>query len=489
MGDDGGDGGGLDAVSEELFKAVANRERLKEKLADGENGPEEIDEQLQALADKLDGLQLDPVMRSMLGGHDSPSSDKPKKPFVMDLTSMKFDDLPAPSPSPPPAPVASPSPVHDTHPARRVISRLSEYRGGRDDEPADEDDFDMWAAPKPRRAPTPPVRRRAPTPPVSHGGSSRRAPSSSGGESARRAAGRRRRDEDEDEGNRRQRRRGAGGGHSDEGERRRKKRKHHRRARTPSLSPPPARRSPYERERAVEPEPEPEPEPVVLNDFQEFMYETHRETEMLEKSELLARMQQLEREGFPAVKKMTLNTPLDDIRYEVYRQTREFNKTKSLKSMRNYLVTASSFIELANDHFNPFELQLSGFSNAIMMNIEDYDSTLLSLHHKYSGRGGDMAPEWKLAMSLTFAAICHHTSGVAARPRSNGRGGAVNGVQRMAGGGKPGGGGLGGMFAGLNPFNLFSGLMRSSAPAPAPVPAVPSAAPRPMAGPPSSDED
>ncbi|KAG5186350.1 hypothetical protein JKP88DRAFT_240952 [Tribonema minus] len=215
----------------------------------------------------------------------------------------------------------------------------------------------------------------------------------------------------------------------------------------------------------------------VHDEFDEFRRSNQRESESIEKAELLAIMNQLEREGFPPTKRMSSSTPLDDIRYEVYRQKRDANRQKSLKSMRNYLVTASSILEMVNDTCNPFELNLNGFSSSVMLNIEDYDSSLLELHHKYSGRGSNWSPEVKLAMSLTFAAIVHHTSGVASRPRERG-GDVMGGVKRMAGGG-----GAGGLFAGLNPFSMLSSLMRGNATT---VPAAPASS---MRGPPPTDTE
>ncbi|KAG5184027.1 hypothetical protein JKP88DRAFT_244897 [Tribonema minus] len=221
------------------------------------------------------------------------------------------------------------------------------------------------------------------------------------------------------------------------------------------------------------------------SDFNKFNLDHQRETEALEKAELLAKMNQLEREGFPPIKRMTVNTALDDIRYELYRQTREANRARNLKSMRNYLVTASSLIEMANANFNPFELNLNGFSSAIMNSIEDYDPTLLALHHKYAGRGSGMAPEWQLAMSLTFAAIVHHTSGMATQPTRTTRGRSSDGVRRMAGNG---GGGMGGVFSSLNPFSMLFNMVRGGGGGSATEPSsqLPK---RSMHGPPSSGTD
>lgn len=236
-----------------------------------------------------------------------------------------------------------------------------------------------------------------------------------------------------------------------------------------------------------------------IDEYTNFKFNNERESEAIEKAELLARMTELDNSGFPPVKRMTIATPLDDLRYEVYRQVRSFNKDQGLKKYRSYLITGASLLEVANTHFNPFELNLNGFSTAIDLNIQDYDSTLLQLHHKYSGRGSSMAPEWSLAMSLTFAAIVHHTSGVATQPRHRRGVDGKQGVKNMASGAAAGGGG---MFGSLNPFSLLSTFMRGPAAnntTHVPVPPAATAATghtapasgvsRPMTGPPSDTED
>lgn len=224
-----------------------------------------------------------------------------------------------------------------------------------------------------------------------------------------------------------------------------------------------------------------------VNDFTHFRKDNQRETEAIEKVELLSRMNQLEREGFPPIKRMTTSTPLDEIRYELYRQLRDSDREKGLKSMRGYLVTGASLIEMFNTTFNPFDLRLDGFSTSIMMQAQnnEFDSTLAELHHKYSGRGSGMAPELRLAMSLAFAVIVHHTSTAATQSKTMGSGAAS--MNNVAGGGAKQSGGMFG--GGLSPFSLLASLFgnKSVAVPATSIPTNPRVTPvtdrRPMAGP------
>jgi hypothetical protein len=229
-----------------------------------------------------------------------------------------------------------------------------------------------------------------------------------------------------------------------------------------------------------------------INDFTHFRMDNQRESEAIEKVELLSRMNQLERDGFPPIKRMTTATPLDEIRYELYRQARDSDRDKGLKSMRGYLVTGASLIEMFNSAFNPFDLRLEGFSTSVMMNAHEYDTTLAELHTKYSGRGSGMPPEMRLAMSLCFAVIVHHTSTAVTQSTSRANGAAS--MRNVAGAGKGGGGGgLAGLFSGgFNPMAMLSTMFGNRAAA-VPATSIPTAQPpsaenrRKMQGPPDSD--
>ncbi|KAG5183069.1 hypothetical protein JKP88DRAFT_273040 [Tribonema minus] len=161
-----------------------------------------------------------------------------------------------------------------------------------------------------------------------------------------------------------------------------------------------------------------------MADYEAFRGTTQRETEEQERIELLYRMRQLEKEGFPPSRRVLPTTTLDEVRYELYRQTREANRERGLKWLRQLLVTAARFLEFANLKFNPFELNLRGFSRSVALSVADYDQPLLSLHNHYSGRGASMHPVAQIGLTLGGAMIFHHATNtpddVAAPPRRTG---------------------------------------------------------------------
>ncbi|KAG5185073.1 hypothetical protein JKP88DRAFT_255176 [Tribonema minus] len=192
--------------------------------------------------------------------------------------------------------------------------------------------------------------------------------------------------------------------------------------------------------------------------FTEFRGTTQRETEEQERIELLYRMRQLEKDGFPPSQRVVPATNLDEIRYELYRQTREANKVRGLKWLRQLLVTAARFLEIANHKVNPFELNLKGFSRSVALSVADYDQPLLAVHNHYSGRGTTMHPMLQLGLTLGGSVIFHHVT------NSNGEGrtsAPPSNPMRAAA-----------QQAGSNPFQTMGGARR-----------------RPMAGPPSDTEE
>lgn len=147
-----------------------------------------------------------------------------------------------------------------------------------------------------------------------------------------------------------------------------------------------------------------------------------RQEELLhEKIEMLTRITNLSKNGFTATKQWDVKDDVDEIRYECYRMQRESNSKKSIKIMRRVLVTITTLVETGNAYFNPFNLRLDGFSESMMLNLDDYDDCFEQIHHKYSGRSS-VGPEMQILFTFMSAAIFHH----AGNAIGGGRGGASN---------------------------------------------------------------
>lgn len=103
-----------------------------------------------------------------------------------------------------------------------------------------------------------------------------------------------------------------------------------------------------------------------------------------EKLELLSRLQYfIQEKAFQPFRDLGAEDSIEDIRYEVFRATRDANKKKNVKIMQKGLVTVAAVLEMANKMYNPFKMRLDGYSKSLLMTIHDYDDIFEELHWKY----------------------------------------------------------------------------------------------------------
>lgn len=115
------------------------------------------------------------------------------------------------------------------------------------------------------------------------------------------------------------------------------------------------------------------------------MNEFNRRIEQDEKMELLSRLHtMMEEKGYKPHRLLTLDDPLEDIRYEHFRATRELGKKRNVRMMQKGLVTIATGVEMFTSYYNPLQLRLNGFSKSVLLSIHDYDDIFEELHFKYS---------------------------------------------------------------------------------------------------------
>lgn len=186
--------------------------------------------------------------------------------------------------------------------------------------------------------------------------------------------------------------------------------------------------------------------------------------EQTEKQEVLYQLERLEAKGIRLPKKFTMQHDLEEMKAEYHRLKREKEVDASIRFQRRMMIACISGVEYLNDRFDPFDLQLDGFSTHVHENITDYDDIFEELHEKYKGSGSKMAPELRLLMSLGGSAAMYHlTQSMFRRSKvpevedvlrsdpnlmKQFQSAAANRMQQSA----PAGGGLFGMLG-----NLFSG--------------------------------
>ena len=95
------------------------------------------------------------------------------------------------------------------------------------------------------------------------------------------------------------------------------------------------------------------------------------------------------------------------MRTEYQRLTYSSQLEASIKFQRRVLMAASTGMEFCNKRYNPFDVQLDGWSENVMENIDEYDNIFEELFVKYR-ESVQVAPEIRLLMTLGGSAMMFH---------------------------------------------------------------------------------
>ena len=128
-----------------------------------------------------------------------------------------------------------------------------------------------------------------------------------------------------------------------------------------------------------------------------------------EKADLLNRIARLQKKGLNTSSRLTVYSDIEDIRAEYKRLTYSIEVDQSIKFQRRMLVACVSGIEFLNKKFDPFDLELDGWSENVMENQEDYDGVFEELFQKYRSKVS-VAPEIKLMFMVGGSAMMFHLS-------------------------------------------------------------------------------
>jgi len=126
-----------------------------------------------------------------------------------------------------------------------------------------------------------------------------------------------------------------------------------------------------------------------------------------EKSDLLNKLGRLEKKGFAVNKRLNAYSSVDELRTEVKRITYSIDVEQSIRFSRRMLIACVTGLEFLNKRYNPFEIQLEGWSESVMENVDDYDGVFEESYVKYRSKVA-VAPEIKLIMMLGGSAMMFH---------------------------------------------------------------------------------
>ena len=128
-----------------------------------------------------------------------------------------------------------------------------------------------------------------------------------------------------------------------------------------------------------------------------------------EKQFYLGRISSYNGRGIPSHRRVSIDTPIEELKHEYERLKRQANLVTSIKFQRRILMAVVTGAEFVNKKFNPLNLKLDGWSESMMDGIEEYDNVFEQLHDKYSGTA-EVAPEWQLLMMVLGSGFMFHLS-------------------------------------------------------------------------------
>lgn len=128
-----------------------------------------------------------------------------------------------------------------------------------------------------------------------------------------------------------------------------------------------------------------------------------------EKQDLLFKFHRLEKKGVRLPKKFNMFSDIREMRMEFWKIKKDSEMNSSVKFSRRMLMAFVSASEFLNKRYDPFAVDLNGWSETVMENVNDgdYDNIFEKLHDKYAGKV-NTPPELELLLSLGGSAVMFH---------------------------------------------------------------------------------
>jgi hypothetical protein len=129
-----------------------------------------------------------------------------------------------------------------------------------------------------------------------------------------------------------------------------------------------------------------------------------------EKSDIIFKLQRLQRQGVRGLRQFTPYSDIRDMRTELNRIRTELELERSVKFQRKVLMGIVSVLEWGNTKFNPFDLELDGWSEQMHQSVQsntEYDGVFEELYFKYRGKVST-PPEIRLMLMVGGSAMMFH---------------------------------------------------------------------------------
>ena len=137
------------------------------------------------------------------------------------------------------------------------------------------------------------------------------------------------------------------------------------------------------------------------------------------KMEKLAKLIELKNRGYNLTKNYTIESDYDEMCFEIDHWTKFQKKKDGVELGKSFLMNAITAMEFLNDRYDPFGVNLNGWSEHVKVTSDGYNDVFSELYDKYRYSDKQVEPEIKLLLMLTASAVTFHTS----RSLSNSMGG------------------------------------------------------------------
>lgn len=126
-----------------------------------------------------------------------------------------------------------------------------------------------------------------------------------------------------------------------------------------------------------------------------------------QKAYFLSQLKRLESKGHVPSRRFGMEHSLNEVKSEVFKIRKEIETDRGINYCRQGLMFCVSTLEMLNTKYDPFGVQLDGWSSVIMADKENYDDVFEELYQKYATKM-QMAPEIKLMTMLAGSALMFH---------------------------------------------------------------------------------
>ena len=128
------------------------------------------------------------------------------------------------------------------------------------------------------------------------------------------------------------------------------------------------------------------------------------------KEDYIAKLARLESKGYRSVKIYSLTSELKDIE-EAYNKTySQYSCDKAIKFQGKILIGVVGFIEGLNNKYDPFNIYLTGWSEALYENLDEYEEVFEELYEKYQEQFEMISPEIRLFGMVVMSGVMFHFS-------------------------------------------------------------------------------